>query len=204
MATHSSILAWRIPGTGEPGGLLSMGSHRVGHDWSDLAAVAAARNQKTWQSSIFLEPSLEAMMHKSDRFWIMFCMALWERPYFFLVCLSTSLLHAPVTKDFPKEKSFPFSLPTQSLYSSLLHYCRNILTILSPPVCLSPHSCTFHHHPSQLLEVILTSSKMSLSIPLVWIMCELLGITPGHPVLSALLALFTWYSNRECLCSPSD
>ena len=37
MATHSSVLAWRIPGTGEPGGLLSMGSHRVGHDWSELA-----------------------------------------------------------------------------------------------------------------------------------------------------------------------
>ena len=42
MATHSSVLAWRIPGTGEPGGLPSMGSHRVGHDWSDLAAAAAA------------------------------------------------------------------------------------------------------------------------------------------------------------------
>ena len=39
MATHSSVLAWRIPGTGEPGGLLSMGSHRVRHDWSDLAAA---------------------------------------------------------------------------------------------------------------------------------------------------------------------
>ena len=38
MATHSSVLAWRIPGTGEPGRLPSMGSHRVGHDWSDLAA----------------------------------------------------------------------------------------------------------------------------------------------------------------------
>ena len=38
MATHSSVLAWRIPGTGEPGGLPSLGSHRVGHDWSDLAA----------------------------------------------------------------------------------------------------------------------------------------------------------------------
>ena len=38
MATHSSVLAWRIPGTGEPGGLPSMGSHRVGHDWSGLAA----------------------------------------------------------------------------------------------------------------------------------------------------------------------
>ena len=41
MATHSSILAWRIPGKEEPGGLLSMGSHRVGHDWSDLAVAAA-------------------------------------------------------------------------------------------------------------------------------------------------------------------
>ena len=41
MATHSSVLAWRIPGTGEPGGLSSMGLHRVRHDWSDLAAAAA-------------------------------------------------------------------------------------------------------------------------------------------------------------------
>ena len=40
MATHSSVLAWRIPGAGEPGGLPSMGSHRVGHDCSDLAAAA--------------------------------------------------------------------------------------------------------------------------------------------------------------------
>ena len=42
MATHSSVLAWRIPGTGEPGGVPSMGSHRVRHDWSNLAAAAAA------------------------------------------------------------------------------------------------------------------------------------------------------------------
>ena len=42
MATQASVLAWRIPGTAEPGGLTSMGLHRVGHDWSDLAAVAAA------------------------------------------------------------------------------------------------------------------------------------------------------------------
>ena len=40
MATHSSVLAWRIPGMEEPGGLSSMGSHRVRHDWSDLAAAA--------------------------------------------------------------------------------------------------------------------------------------------------------------------
>ena len=43
MATHSSVLGWRIPGTGEPGGLPSMGWHRVGHDWSNLAAAAAYR-----------------------------------------------------------------------------------------------------------------------------------------------------------------
>ena len=51
MATHSSVLAWRIPGTGEPGRLPFMGSHRVGHDWSDLAAkslwtVTAAKKLK--------------------------------------------------------------------------------------------------------------------------------------------------------------
>ena len=47
MATHSSVLAWRIPGMGEPGGLPSMGSHRVGHDRSDLAAdnpIAVEKN----------------------------------------------------------------------------------------------------------------------------------------------------------------
>jgi len=40
MATHSSVLAWRIPGTGETGGLPSMGSHKVRHDWNNLAAAA--------------------------------------------------------------------------------------------------------------------------------------------------------------------
>ena len=47
MATHSSVLAWRIPGMAEPGGLPSMGSHGVGHDWSDLAAAAAWLERKT-------------------------------------------------------------------------------------------------------------------------------------------------------------
>ena len=42
MATRSSVLAWRIPGMGEPGGLPSLGSHRVRHDWSDLAAAWAS------------------------------------------------------------------------------------------------------------------------------------------------------------------
>ena len=58
MATHSSVLAWRIPGTGKPGGLPSMGSHRVGHDWSDLAAVAVA------SSKDYCKGSLEEQVYK--------------------------------------------------------------------------------------------------------------------------------------------
>ena len=52
MATHSSVLAWRIPGTEEPGGLLSMGSHRVRHDWSDLAVAAALEKEMATHSSV--------------------------------------------------------------------------------------------------------------------------------------------------------
>ena len=50
MATHSSVLARRIPGTGESGGLRSMGSHRIWHDWSDLAAPAAYPTSKEGSS----------------------------------------------------------------------------------------------------------------------------------------------------------
>ena len=55
MATHSSVLAWRIPGTGEPGELPSLGSHRVGHDWSDLAAwsqcITRLHSLRAWSGS---------------------------------------------------------------------------------------------------------------------------------------------------------
>ena len=52
VAAHSSVLAWRIPGTGEPGGLPSMGLHRVGHDWSDLAAAAAAADEQAKKTNL--------------------------------------------------------------------------------------------------------------------------------------------------------
>jgi len=58
MATHSSVLAWRIPGMAEPGGLPSMGSHRVGHDLSDLAAAAvtsSSRGRELVSTSSILE-----------------------------------------------------------------------------------------------------------------------------------------------------
>ena len=52
MATHSSVFAWRIPGTGEPVGLPSVGSHRVGHDWCDLAAAASYPESCSWSSLV--------------------------------------------------------------------------------------------------------------------------------------------------------
>ena len=56
MATHSSVLAWRIPGTAEPGGLLSMGSHRVGHDWAtSLSLFTFMHWRRKWQPTpVFL------------------------------------------------------------------------------------------------------------------------------------------------------
>ena len=63
MATHSSILAWRIPGTGEPGVLPSMRLHRVGHDWSDLAAAAACRNMTQNYTNCFELKPLNTHTH---------------------------------------------------------------------------------------------------------------------------------------------
>ena len=60
MATHSSVLAWRIPGTAGPGGLPSMGSHRIGHGWSELAAAAAAGG------SVVKNASANAVRHRFD------------------------------------------------------------------------------------------------------------------------------------------
>ena len=70
MATHSSVLAWRIPGTGEPGGLPSMGSHRVRHDWSDLAAAAqyyTAHLLLVWEISC--PPLMGTPMSLGSKWW---------------------------------------------------------------------------------------------------------------------------------------
>ena len=60
MATHSSVLAWRIPGTGEPGGLPSLDPHRVGHDWSDLTATATATENGNQVQYCCLENSIDS------------------------------------------------------------------------------------------------------------------------------------------------
>ena len=69
MAAHSSVLAWRIPGTGEPVGLPSMGSHRVGHDWRDLAAAAETLYQINKGYSADVHTSLTAVSPVSLTAW---------------------------------------------------------------------------------------------------------------------------------------
>ena len=74
MATHSSILACRIPGTGEPGGLPSMGLHGVGRDWSDLAAAAAGSFSDTeiFSCDYFERVWVRLASWPIARFWILF------------------------------------------------------------------------------------------------------------------------------------
>ena len=72
LATHSSVLAWRIPGKGETGRLPSMGSHRVRHDWSDLAAAAAAR-EWIWK----------VLIRKGKKFFYFWCLYMMIKINFF-------------------------------------------------------------------------------------------------------------------------
>ena len=66
MATHSSVLAWRIPGMGEPGGLSSTGSHRVGHEWSDLAVVVVYTESQVWHKWTYLWSRKRLTIHRTD------------------------------------------------------------------------------------------------------------------------------------------
>ena len=70
MAPHSSILAWRIPGTEEPVGLPSMGSHRVGHDWCDLAAAAARQHSVCYsiRDGMFFAISWKSSCHNDSSY----------------------------------------------------------------------------------------------------------------------------------------
>ena len=103
MATHSSILAWRIPGTEEPGGLPSMELHRVGHDWHNLAAAAAYINMgayfrikielstcNIWKHEcIFHEWRWNLIFH----IWKNFDIYIWSYGYIFHVKIEFFVLH---------------------------------------------------------------------------------------------------------------
>ena len=98
IAPHSSVLAWRIPGTAEPGGLPSMGSHRVGHNWSDLAAAAAAAVTAMYQSLLF-----------------------WNRSIYCGLCAST-VVHSCLTLCDPMDCSLPGSSVREIFQARILEW----------------------------------------------------------------------------------
>ena len=96
MTTHSRVLAWRIPGMGEPGGLHSMGSHRVRHEWSDLAAAAIKRARSHSAPCMLL-----LLLNRFSRVWL--CAAPW-----------TAAHQAPPSMGFSRQEYWS-GLPLPSL-----------------------------------------------------------------------------------------
>ena len=122
MATHSTVLAWRIPGMGEPGGLPSMGSHRGGHDWSDLAAAAVISDTEHFftHQLTFCKSCLEKCLFRPIAyFWITI-------PLLFLVlsCMCSSYIWnnnplscIEITNIFSNSKDFVSLLYGRKLFS---------------------------------------------------------------------------------------
>ena len=77
MATHSSVLTWRIPGTAEPGGQPSMGLHRVGHDWSDSAVAAVVFHYVYTTSSLVIHLLMDIQVLSMS--WLLYIVLLWTQ-----------------------------------------------------------------------------------------------------------------------------
>ena len=100
MATHSSVLALRIPGTGKPDALPSVGSHRVGHDWSDLAAAAAASRSSSIPWRILWQNN--TIVTKSDL--LKTCVLIRFSCVWLLVTLWTVAHQAPLSMGFSRQE----------------------------------------------------------------------------------------------------
>ena len=108
MATHSSVLAWRIPGTGEAGGLPSVGSHRVGHDWSNSSSNSSIRNS----CKVYTKPARNGLFMKNKK-----CQK-WLK--------GGKKLNRPPVKVVKKHQSFTNHYRVQSeKYDSLLLFCSH-------------------------------------------------------------------------------
>ena len=106
MATHFSVLAWRTPGMADPGGLPSMGSHRVRHDRSDLAAAAAATGMRLYLTEVL-------SLTISDT----------EHLFMYLVDTSLRLLWKKIYAD-PPSPFFKFDFFASGRYRAMCAFCR--------------------------------------------------------------------------------
>ena len=126
MATHSSVLAWRIPGTGEPGGLPSLGSHRVGHDWRDLAAAAAvswwAVCECVCETGIHLRLWIRSWCSQRGKPWLSHLVLLsyfsWVHSPFWIVSLCNYSLIWLIQDDLVSPFTFKKAIPHVPLHLS--------------------------------------------------------------------------------------
>ena len=141
MAPHSSTLAWRIPWTEEPGGLSSMGLHRVGHDWSDLAAAAAAFRSKltlSWYLCMVWGKGLKVFFGM----WVSSCPS------------TISLIQMPVFMAVP-----------HCLDYSVCSVTKSCPTLCAPMDCSLPDSSVHAFLPARILEWVAISSSRGYSRP---------------------------------------
>ena len=142
MATHSSILAWRIQWTGKPGGLLSMESQRVGHDWSNLACMHALEKEMATYSSVLAwripgtgEPGglLPMGSHRVGHDWSDLAAAAWCPSPWRLMNLDGFFI-AILPQKVMKDRSLVLPVLSVTLYQAIL-----FLTVSPPPNCLLEH-----------------------------------------------------------------
>ena len=140
MATHSSVLAWRIPEMGEPGGLPSLGSHGVGHDWTDLAAAGWDREHYQ-QSRSFLYVSLQSLPSIATKSLLFLCLLASTIPTGWLFSL--------------EKASFP--IPTQTLVAyEMFSVLFSVVLLLCKCVCVLTSWGIILAISSSILRVIFT------------------------------------------------
>ena len=156
MATHSSVFAWRIPRTGEPGGLPSLGLHRVGHDWNELAAAAAAAEWKLQIVFVVCFTVQFSSVQSLSRVWLL------ATPWIAACQASLSITN---TRRSLKLMSIESVMP-----SSHLILCRTLLFL--PPI-----------PPS--IRVISNESTLCMSWPKYWSFSFSISLSSEHPGLSS-------------------